>query len=447
MTQSATQPSSSVLAPVGQPAGSPIAAVWGVCLQFVSGVAIFQPFIRLETAAVPPGWVSLMGAALLIGAGMGYLLHFQLLRKWRRGGAIRASAACLSATLILAMLNTDRWNLLLMCVLAGMGLFGEWTAAAGMTRRSLTSTQLWPGMRIYSAAWFAGGIAAALASNLMTADPTLNIGVNGLCVVFCAVVAFTVPRQIVDELYRPASDGQKVDQLAEDRSLQTTREGSTRTETADTCDADECCGGGCEWRPTPLWLGICLATIGMLAAGFLLPVLIVQTETLSAAVLAGALFGTIVFQAVVPGTGYAVLLLSCCVLGMAGFSASLVFDIQWQGIAIAVPATLLAATYCGCSGLIGESFIDARFQNGRSFVLMLGSLAAAVIATLIAGSGPGAFDYALDWGPPGIWLAAIILVRKIPNPVLSQRRQEAISQAEANQILAETPEILEDTVA
>jgi hypothetical protein len=139
-------------------------------------------------------------------------------------------------------------------------------------------------------------------------------------------------------------------------------------------------------------------------------------------------------------------LMFCSVLGLLGSGLTGVVGIQWSGVLAAFPASLLAATCCGSSGLIGESFTDARFGNGRSFVLMLGSLTAGAITALPVVSGQVASETALAWGPVIVWLGTVLLVRKIPTPVLSQRRQDEISQAEADQILATTTDILEDTV-
>jgi|GEM_PF-2234874 len=449
-------PHSSETAAPGQPAGTPVAAVIGTCLHFVSGVVIWQPFVQLAPGRLPAGWVSLMAAALLIGVGVGYLLQYQFLKRWRRVGAIRLSVMCLAVAVIVAMASTSHWNLLLSCVPAGMGLFGEWTATAGMTRRSLTSTQLWRGMRVYSASWFVGAVAAAIVGNTVFSGEWLVIVLNGICAAFCVIVALVVPRQLVDELYKTIDEDAGIaptlteadgNQATNEHSTQADTEVPTQVQSVDECAADECCGGGCEWRPTELWLGICLATIGMLSAGLLLPSLVTHADTTGVVTLVGALLGIVVFQAVVPGTGYAVLLLSCCVLGLLVCGTAGAFGVHWSGLLTTLPAALLSATFCGCSGLIGESFTDAHFQKGRSFVLLLGSLVAAAIAALTAVAVSDSLGRMLNWGLAGIWLTTIFLLRQIPGPVLSQRRQEEISQAEANQILAEAPEILEDTVA
>lgn len=434
--------------------GSLFAAVSGICLQLVSGVAVFQPFMRIQEAIHAEGWACLMSAALLTGCGIGYLLQFQFLRRWGRVGAIRFSVSCLAGSLVAGMLSSGRWGLLAASAPAGLGLFGEWTAAAGMTRRSFTSTQLWRGMRIHSVAWFVGGLGAALAIHLLAERTGPAIWLNVLCIAACVAVAVTVSQQVSHEgsecaLGKTDSSGDECDaQSHEAQFVNRTGDTGQPVESSDECAADECCGGGCEWRPTPLWLGVGLAVIGMLVAGSLLPGLLAGTGgASSSAFFVATLCGLVVFQSVVPSTGYAVLLLSCCLLGLTGSGLAAVWNLQWTGVLATVPAALLAATYRGCSGLIGESFADAKFQNGRSFVLMSGALGAGAITAVIAAAGPSAVTTALDWGPPAVWLATILLVRNIPHPVLSQRREDEMSQMEADQILAETIDIQEDTVA
>ena len=404
--------------------------------QTCSGVVIFLPFLLLAftqgeaSNSFGAVWAGLMSAGLALGLGAGYGVQTAFQRKRSLRVAV-VTSALLQAVSLLLMLLADQPGPLLVAVaaIAGCGLMGEWTVAAEAARSTLPSTRLWSTLRLYSLTLYIGGLLSAL---LVVFNGPLTGIVAGL--LLCCVqvgMAFRLPRQ---------ARAESCSSSASLPSAVPSQDSDDPCDADESCDADECCGGGCEWTPTPLWLGVCLAAIGIYAIAGLLPALIYAEGSSAIMLVLAAAFGTLLFQSVVPNTGYAVLLLSCLLCGSFILGFALLSPSAVSGVLSLLSAAVAAAVYSGCSGLTGESFSGSRGTDGRGFVLTMGAFIASILLLLSAAGG-----VVLDWLKPVIpilvFVAGIFLLRQIPSPLLSQRRQVEASGEEADRMLAEAAQM------
>ena len=398
--------------------------------QTCSGVVIFLPFLLLASIqgeasnSFAPVCAGLMSAGLALGLGVGYGVQTAFQRKRSLRVPVVTSTLLQAVSLLLMMLADQPGPLLVaVATIAGCGLMGEWTVAAEAARLTLPSTRLWSTLRLYSLTFYIGGLLSALL--VVFNGPSLGI-VAGL--LLCCVrfgMALRLPQQARAELCP---------------SFAPPPSAVPSQDSDDPCDADECCGGGCEWMPTPLWLGVCLAAIGIYAIAGLLPALMYAEGSSPLMLILAAAFGTLLFQSVVPNTGYAVLVLSCLLCGGFIFGFALLSPSAVSGVLSLLSAAVAAAVYSGCSGLTGESFSGSRGTDGRGFVLTMGAFIASILLLLSTAGG-----VMLDWLEPVIpivvCVAGIFLLRQIPSPLLSQRRQVEASGEEADRMLAEAAQM------
>ena len=412
------------------------AAALGFLRQVLSGYAMFLPFVLLSSGRLQNAeatWIAMSSALLLIGVGAGFPLHSWM----RRVVGLRAATRLgLVSTAIGVMTATDAatpWGILLSCLLIGLGLFGEWTPSAELTRRSLSSTQLWQGMRIHSAMYFVGALLVVMTARLETTGGLVTAGY--VVALMCLANAVLLRRDPPAEASHSHVSSLEATAASEAQTSQTSPADS-RDGQPDDCDAEECCGGDCEWTPMPVLLGACLTFVGMYTIGVILAGAVAQSSG-SVAVI-GGLVGVVMFQAVVPTTGYAVLLVPCCLLGTVVFGLAPWIGATGQGLLLSIQGGVAAAIYCGCSGLAGESFADSCQGNSRTVVLMIGSMAAAAVGLIhgVVETSLSATTASLMNG--AICLVAILFLRRIPSLLVSQRRQDEVSSEEARELVAET---------
>jgi hypothetical protein len=427
-------------------------ASYGLLHQLCCGYAVFLPFVLLSVSAVPsaviPIYAALMSAGVLIAFGAGYPLHAWISRKSGLHVATRISLLSTATGTMVATIGSLPWITLCGCFLIGFGLFGEWTPSAAVTRGSLSSTQLWRGMRLHSALLFVG---ALLAVTVVQADAGVVFLSMSVVIAFICVVVAMFVQPIQDGRFQPdetdasgQTDSSRSDPV--DTESRAAAEPSSSQPPLDcgggepeSCEAEICCGGGRPWTPMPGWLGGCMAFAGLYAVGAVLTGLISSVNQWSAVlVLTGGLLGTVLFQAVIPTTGYAVLLVPVCIAGAVVFGISPWLPAGWSNVVLTGKGVIAAAIWSGCSGLVGESFADSIQRNRRTAVLAVGSLAAAAVAlvtgmlAMVLSPTVGTVIQAL------VCVMTILWLRNIPSVLVSQRREDEMSSEEAEQVLSES---------
>jgi len=423
-------------ASVGGPTANRAAFLCGLLQQFLCGCAIVLPFLWLQGDALQGSeatWVSLSLATLLIAMGIGFPLQSWIGRTAGLHVAARFGLLSVAAGVSTVTCTAPAWGILCGCLLIGFGLHGDWTPSAEMTRRALLPTQLWRGMRIHGAMFFVGALLVIIIHQWGNTA--------GLMTVSCVVVLACV---VNAALLRPARsvvapvlpDGGSKQSCNTEVPETTSPLADSSEQKPEDCEAEECCGGGCEWTPMSVALGACLAFVAIYALGLVVTGTVTQGHGTQA--MMGAVVGFALFQAVVPTAGYAVLLVPCCLLGMIAFGIAPWTGLDWQGLLLSVQGGFAAAIYCGCSGLTGESFTDSCQGNSRTTVLMIGSMAAAAVGlvqgVLITFLSPDVGSLVTS----ACCLLAILFLRRIPSLMVSQRRQEECSAEEAEEMLAET---------
>ncbi|MCH2202957.1 MAG: hypothetical protein MK102_13370 [Fuerstiella sp.] len=428
-----------------------VAVACGLLHQTVCGYAVFLPFIRLSSnegnTAVVPMHSALLSACLLIAAGASFPLHSKFCRTLGLHTTTRISLMTTAAGIIVITVSPVPWIMFTGCLLTGFGSFGEWTPSAEMTRRSLSSTHLWRGMRIHSALFYIGALFAILTAASetisvfgMSAIMTLTCGALITCVRPARTLAITDSPSIPDhEIDAICSPGSATSHEERQHALASPPITTTDMSTTDVCESEDCCSVRPEWTPTPVWLGTCIACVGVYTVFAFLPDLVSGvTWPFALLVTAGGLFGTFIFQAVVPATGYAVLLVPVCIAGILSYGIEPWVPVGLMGPLLICQGAVAAAIWCGCSGLVGESFVDSCQYNSRTIVLMMGCMAAACVGLMI-GAGetiiPAVFASSINGL---VCLITILLLRKIPSLVLSQRREDEISPRDAERMLSES---------
>jgi hypothetical protein len=273
-------------------------------------------------------------------------------------------------------------------------------------------------MRLHSALLFVG---ALLAVTVVQADAGVVFLSMSVVIAFICVVVAMFVQPIQDGRFQPdetdasgQTDSSRSDPV--DTESRAAAEPSSSQPPLDcsggepeSCEAEICCGGGRPWTPMPGWLGGCMAFAGLYAVGAVLTGLISSVNQWSAVlVLTGGLLGTVLFQAVIPTTGYAVLLVPVCIAGAVVFGISPWLPAGWSNVVLTGKGVIAAAIWSGCSGLVGESFADS-IQRNRSTVIQ----ALVCVMTIL-------------------WL------RNIPSVLVSQRREDEMSSEEAEQVLSES---------
>ncbi len=427
------------------------AAACGLLHQLCCGYAVFLPFARLKLNAADvslvPLWTAMLSAALLIGVGAGLPLHSRFSRVRGIHVSARIGMVITAGGIILVTVGAMPWGTLAGCLLVGLGLFGEWTPSAEFSRRSLSSTHLWRGMRIHSVVLFVG---ALLAIVVVGAGVTVSFAASAVIALTCCGVAAVLgptrecaaPTGSADVTHQTAfllptaavGDSQEGVKYSGSRPPLNSGEG-----VSDGSIPEECCGDRPVWTPMPVWLGACIAFVGMYAFGAIFPALMNSVWQFPVIlVVSGCLLGTVVFQAVVPLTGYAVLLLSACLAGIVVFGVSPWLPSSWSGLILPGRGAVAAAIWCGCSGLVGESFVDSWQHSSRTVVLMIGSLAAAATALVAGITATVVSPNAVPCFGAGIWFVAIFWLRKIPSPLISRRPEDELSVEQANRMLSES---------
>ena len=424
----------------------------GLLHQLCCGYAVFLPFTRLKlyTAddSLVPLWTAMFSAALLIGFGAGLPLYPRFSRILGIHVSARIGMLTTAAGIIVVTAGSLPWGILTGCLLVGLGLFGEWTPSAEFTRRSLSSAHLWRGMRIHSVFLFVGALLAAV---VVGTGATAAFAASAVFILMCTAVMAgpgltqesAASTGSVDFDYQRPS--QRPTEAVADSEERVKDSGSRLSlnsgeSLSDGSVLEECCSSRLVWTPMPVPIGACIAFVGMYAFGAVLPELITGVWQSSVIlVISGCLLGTVVFHAVVPLTGYAVLLLPSCLAGIVVFGISPWVPVSWSGLMLPARGALAAAIWCGCSGLIGESFVDSWRDSSRSLVLMIGSLAAAATGLLAGLAATVVPPNTVSCLSAGIWLMTIFWLRKIPSPLISCRPEEELPADQANQMLSESP--------
>lgn len=428
---------------------NPVLAGCGLLHQLCCGYAIFLPFAGLRCGTVDESLASLstamLSAGLLIGAGTGFPLHLWFCRVRGILVSTRISLISTAAGIIVAAAGSVPWCTLTGCTLIGAGLFGEWTPSSEMTRCSLSSRHLWRVMRIHTLLLFTGALLAVVITPL---GAGISLVTSTVIALTCGVVAGVlrpiqaapnsgVSAALADQTVCLPPSLTKAD--TDDRVTDNASNPSvSSSDSAAGHDIEkECCGGGTAWTPMPVWLGACIAFVGMYTFGVTLPHLVSNFGQLSPVlVIAGSLLGTVVFQTVVPSAGYCILMGPTCLVGTVVFGFSPWLPSDWSVFILPGQGAVAAAIWCGCSGITGESFVD----GSRSFVLMTGSLSAAALGIF---TGIGTTLVSPVVGPvigALICFVAILCLRRIRSPLISQRPQEEVSGGEAHRMLSDSLE-------
>lgn len=430
-------------------------AVRGLLHQFTCGCAVFLLFANARSdgqaaaamdPAAFPAWLAVVSAGLLIGIGVGFPLQSWIQRTRSPLLALRAGPACTLAGILMCTLGSSSWNLLPGSLLIGLGLFGDWTVSAEVTRRSFSSARQWHGMQLHSLAFYAGAILVTAVSDSSSATGQQWLPAGPM--MFCVALLLLSPHASAAVLERlaPSGDAPSSENAAaasahvcSDADESECSQPAADTDADDACDAENCCGGGREWSPMPVWLGSCLAFTGLFAIGVMLPQLATYPGTAAGSLaVVGALLGTVLFYGVLPTTGYAILLAPCCLLGAAASGLSPWLGAQWPAVWLIIQGAAAAAIYCGCSGLVGESFTDSCQGNSRTVVLMTGSMAAAAMAVIIGISAALASPAVAAMMNAVICLAGLVWLRQIPSLLVSQRREDEIPEQEAEDLMKES---------
>lgn len=429
-------------------------ATRGLLQQFVCGSAVFLPFARIALGELtssgmdaPSGQMlaTVISAALLIGLGSGFPLQSWIRRSRGPAAAIRAGLGSTLLGGLLCAFGPVPWSLPVGSLLIGLGLFGEWTVSAELTRSSLSSSRQWRGMQLHSLAFFVGALVVTIAADYGHAMLLSAVAVIISLLCLGLLLAASLSQNDLQRLTTAASRIDQPSPVTESIDSSVTREeppAAANAASADSdsaCEAEECCGGGCEWTPMPVWLGGCLAFVGLYAAAAILPLLIASSDSSGVSlVIPGGLLGIMLFQGILPSTGYAILLAPCLVLGAVTFGLSPWLGTVWPATWMVLQGATAAAIYSGCSGLVGESFSDSCQGNSRTVVLMTGGMAAAA-AGVATGTAAALISPSVAMVVNGaICLSGIFWLRQIPSPLVSQRREDELSKQEADELMAES---------
>ena len=424
----------------------------GMVTVFTSGFVIFLPLALVLNSAEPDRLfastehrslkMALMASAVLVGVGSGTTLQSMLSRRFGSHVASRM-ALCLTAVgLILVSRRTDML-MLLGCVTAGLGYSGEWTANAQQIRSALSTRHRWSGLRVFGLLLFCG---AALAVILTGSSFILSGGletITGCSAVACCVLAVFVCQLHTEQTEAAEKSGSSSDG-ASDRPFGEGEQSGTPVRGWNSADAvpsaqqcgakpvtgtaqifaDECCGGGLTWRPIPLWIGAAIAATGAFAVwGLLIDRMVEQVPVTVLMMITSAAGGVCLFQATVSGTGYAVLLLPFLLLLPPLVCAVVLADSSgFSWVIECALSAVVGGIFHGCSQLVGESFSDSCRDIGLSAVLLVGNMLAAA---LVLATGPLAMLFLPPEGvvllKSGLLGSAVLLLRRIPSPVVSGR--------------------------
>ncbi len=361
----------------------------------------------------------LCGAALSVGAEPGLRSVFGI-----HAGCIAATLfSTLGLSLIWFECPVDFWPL--PCLLIGLAVGSDWSSLAEVARRSLPTTVRWQGLRIWSVAFPAGSaVGFLLVVNAAYAGALPWLAVVMSTVVF-ALLLFGKRLAAI----RPLPDAPAG--VAANPSEPEKTEASKNS--AEECDATECCGGGIrEVQPASFRQGVLLAMVGVLiyysapwfvlASGFRSQPTGVFDAYSCVAFALGLPAGSWLIISAAPRIGYVVAVLPFLLL-------SAVFTLIWGFVALSGFALVVVAFCCGLfptasmtgiSAIVGELFSDCPTDAKRSRVISVALFAASAVMAVFSLLQTSSLPYAVRAAYlPAICIIGLLTIRNLPSPVIS----------------------------
>ncbi|MEZ6125184.1 MAG: hypothetical protein R3C49_18715 [Planctomycetaceae bacterium] len=326
---------------------------------------------------------------------------------------------------------------------AGMATGTDWNSVSEAARSSLPPTQRWLGMNFWQCVAPLAYVVAFWCENSLVVQlsiGSLAAGVICLCLLksLGSRPAGSIPPDSdTQPLLRPCELAAREKTSAAATGISVSLTESSETPSAShsldgDCDSVECCGGTRTFRPTSFGVGVALSTLAFLSFWMPLTVWPASFQTHSgegtAVVFAsGLITGFALVMSAAPRVGYVVLAMLFCLSGL------IVHGIQFcaseeSGI-VRVMVFLVGvcggAVSCALSAMCGELFADCSSNPIRSRVVGTSAFAAALALLAAAGLtwllSPPVARLVLNAAVPA---AGILILRRLPNPILSSLGRE-----------------------
>jgi MFS family permease len=467
--------------------------------RMIEGAAAFLPVVlivalpamwldaSLQLAATQQSLFAFGNVALLLGIAAGIPLQRLVSRAAGRRAAWILALCFLGAGVAGLVWCRTGWQLVGLRLVAGIGIAGQWSAAADIARNSMANLTRWRTNGLLNCALFGGPLLALLAvwslqgnipqgsssalSGLLISTPLLRVFV--LPIVVLAMITPGLVRWLVDRssVTDTCDDdhGQQGHGPHDCSTGQTSADECSSHQAQSSCDSGGCCGPA-PAVAVPIRSGIMIAAIGSFAMWGIAVELIHHaaascdhqpaSESISTpvnadmyegaddpvvsvaglqtsrpdglfwtalAAVVGLLVGHALFQKVAPDTGYALLLVLFLLLAIPAATLLRLLPDQPQLFAwLVLPVcVLLGGIYCGCDGFTGESFTDTGRCSKRTRVLAGAlALAAGLLAVQSILFSRTQSQWAVMAFQACVLSMGILVIRELRNPMISARSED-----------------------
>ena len=358
------------------------------------------------------------------------------------------TATCFSVISLAAGFGVLLWNSgpefsVVAAVIIGLGFGTNFSTVSELARLSTSNVVRWKAMRCWSTA-FAVGISVSMLIAGLNFSLAIYVGllvglVSLVCVGVVAIPARSelacAPSQLTAEAGAVPCESHVHEEGHDVHSAEDS-----------SCESDSgesgCCGGAKPVTPTSFRHGVLLNVSGWLA---LIYCLWPWMESGSAAVEGGALValsigiaaGYFLMITVAPNAGYSVGLLPFLLLGFVFSIVPVVAGVDSLLLSVCLFVTGIAsgATLCATNAVVGEHFRDSATDLVRSRIFCV-SFCTTTVVILAIECLQIAFSVggSLKLLPACVFVACVLLIRAIPNPILSNLGSNELSERDDEEL-------------